>query len=535
MTTEEFKYECLPEGNIRLVQIKTSATECIALDYEVFLLNKAPKFAALSYTWGSEGRTQKIQLKEKSLLITKNLESFLVEASRRVKLSAENSPDQQGWNGDWLWVDSICINQSNDKEKSVQVAMMKDIYASAQIIISWLGELGEDSKLGVELILDFDYFREKRSPSSLSQFSQDAIPFDVWQAQRDRALQSVRCLMARSYWRRIWIVQEATTPNHSLVWCGAFTDSFESFTNTAEFITRLSLVNGLVGRLHDASTDALRALISLRILRKERPDLMDLSFLLPYIQRFDSTDPRDKIFGLLSMVSSNITSLVPDYVAKADDIYVDLACQLIEKAGTLDIIGYCGFSGGFDYLPSWVPDWTATHGPTPFLRHTLNTSRNVDRLYHTTGDTTFVGYIDKEKRTLYASGFEFDVLEWTSVPRYFNSEQDEDIAHQWTMAILGRWSKYITGCTRQEALAHVLCADVKEFNEDLPGCSLLGKRSSFLHLPEHNDHLGIFADPDPKIRDATMQRLLFSTGKGYIGLAPSTAQVDDKGLNSRSF
>lgn len=90
------------------------------------------------------------------------------------------------------------------------------------------------------------------------------------------------------------------------------------------------------------------------------------------------------------------------------------------------------------------------------------------------------------------------------------------------------WSKYITGCTRQEALAHILCADVKEFNEDVSRCSLLGKRPSFIPLPEHDDHLAIFAFPDPKIRDATMERRLFFTGKGYIGLAPFTAQVGDK-------
>ncbi|KAK7211997.1 hypothetical protein V2G26_019175 [Clonostachys chloroleuca] len=293
-------------------------------------------------------------------------------------------------------------------------------------------------------------------------------------------------------------------------------------------MTRLSMVDGLPGALHGASTGTLRALVSLRILRKESSNFMDLHYLLPYVQKFDSTDPRDKIFGLLSMVSSNITSLVPDYTTAVHDVYTDLACQLIEKGGTLDVLGFCGVSGNIDNLPSWVPDWTANHGPTPFLRHTLHSSGSLDKLYHATGDTTFHGYINKEEGTLHASGFEFDVVEWTSVPGYVNSGRDNDIANHWTVAALGRWSKYITGCTRQEALAHVLCADVKDFNEDPSGYSLLGKRSSFLRLPDHDDHLGIFADPDPNIRDATMRRLLFFTVKGYMGLAPLTAQVGDK-------
>ena len=60
------------------------------------------------------------------------------------------------------------------------------------------------------------------------------------------------------------------------------------------------------------------------------------------------------------------------------------------------------------------------------------------------------------------------------------------------------------------------------------GDTLLGKRPSFIPLPEHYDHLGIFAYPDPKVRVATMQRLLLFTEKGYMGLAPFTARVGDK-------
>jgi hypothetical protein len=371
--------------------------------------------------------------------------------------------------------------------------MMKDIYESAQTVISWLGEMDEDSKLGMEHILDFGHFR---GTPSFSKFSQDAMPFDVWRIQRNRGLKSIQYLISRSYWRRIWVVQEATTPKepyHSLVWCGAYTDSFEAFIRTAELLTRVSMVGDMPGGLHDASTDALRSLISLGMLRKESPSLMCPQYLLPYIQRFDSTDPRDKIFGLLSMASSNITSLVADYAAETDDIYTDLACQLIEKRRTLDVLGFCGVSGDFD-LPSRVPDWTATGGPTAFSRHTLNTSGSLERLYHATDDTTFDGFIDKEDGTLYASGFEFDALEWTSVPRYFNSGRDNDIANYWTMSALGMWSKYITGCTRQEALGHVLCAHV----EDPWGYSLLGKGLPLSLFPNTVIILAFSPPPIPK-------------------------------------
>jgi hypothetical protein len=39
-----------------------------------------------------------------------------------------------------LWVDTICVNQSNLVERGNQVKIMGDIYRSATQAISWLGE-----------------------------------------------------------------------------------------------------------------------------------------------------------------------------------------------------------------------------------------------------------------------------------------------------------------------------------------------------------------------------------------------------------
>jgi len=220
MMAKDFKYEPLREGCVRLLWINTGFPQHISLDYGVFVLGKAPNFTALSYAWNGEERTQPIELQGKSLLITKNLESFLREAKRRIELY-EDELVKRDWNRGWLWIDAICINQSDTKEKSRQVAMMKDIYESAQTIISWLGKMDEDSKLGMEHILEFDVFREKGSPSKPQNFSQDVMPFDEWQVERARGLRSIQHFISRGYWRRIWIFQEATTQrSHIIPWYG---------------------------------------------------------------------------------------------------------------------------------------------------------------------------------------------------------------------------------------------------------------------------------------------------------------------------
>jgi Heterokaryon incompatibility protein (HET) len=315
MGPNDFKFKPLPEGSIRLVQLKTGPLLRISLKLGIFALAAAPRFTALSYTWGGEERSQLINLQGKPYRITPNLESFLWEAKHRIETSsvAEERGEKE-WNGGWLWIDSICIDQSNTEEKNGQVAIMKDIYESAQTIIPWLGELDDNARLAMEYIFNFDHFRESRSP-----IQQSPISDAEWRLHRDKSLHATQKLISKSYWRRIWILQEATTPKescHSLVWCGSYTDGFDSFTRTAEFLTRLSMVDGLPGKLHNVSTDALRGLISIRNMRQNHTTCVfgDIYCLLSYVHIFNSTDPKDKVFGLLSLASEqSIKSLAPNY------------------------------------------------------------------------------------------------------------------------------------------------------------------------------------------------------------------------------
>ncbi|KAK7184861.1 eukaryotic translation initiation factor [Paraphaeosphaeria sporulosa] len=50
-----------------------------------------------------------------------------------------------------LWVDQICINQSNDQEKTHQVRMMPEIYAKADKAIVWLESQQLQDIIGVDL------------------------------------------------------------------------------------------------------------------------------------------------------------------------------------------------------------------------------------------------------------------------------------------------------------------------------------------------------------------------------------------------
>jgi hypothetical protein len=51
-----------------------------------------------------------------------------------------------------LWADAVCINQSNDDEKTNQVRMMQDIYSQADTVIVWLGDSQDTDEAALELI-----------------------------------------------------------------------------------------------------------------------------------------------------------------------------------------------------------------------------------------------------------------------------------------------------------------------------------------------------------------------------------------------
>ena len=75
-------------------------------------------YTAMSYVWGNPEKTKIIYVDGIPLAITTNLFSALRDSRDKTKPMR-------------IWVDAVCINQQDDKEKSFQVPLMGRIYASA--------------------------------------------------------------------------------------------------------------------------------------------------------------------------------------------------------------------------------------------------------------------------------------------------------------------------------------------------------------------------------------------------------------------
>jgi len=134
MATTDFNSEQLyePLDAIRLLRLPWGKDPSKFDSYLVsYALNSAscPDFIALSYTWGDSTHTTPINVNGHPFAVRSNLHSFLRLVPGLGEFSSET----------WWWIDSICIDQNNEKEKSNQMQIMGKIYERARKTIVWLG------------------------------------------------------------------------------------------------------------------------------------------------------------------------------------------------------------------------------------------------------------------------------------------------------------------------------------------------------------------------------------------------------------
>jgi hypothetical protein len=138
-TSQSYIYTPLPDDNyIRLLALRPrswatdSFTPTASLHIHPFN-DKTPRYTTLSYSWGrnSDGDaslSHELVVNGKVLMITANLYDFLIQHVPQSEDELFN-----------LWVDAVCINQSNIPERNAQVARMQGIYSKASSTIVWLG------------------------------------------------------------------------------------------------------------------------------------------------------------------------------------------------------------------------------------------------------------------------------------------------------------------------------------------------------------------------------------------------------------
>lgn len=155
-----------------------------------------PDYMALSYEWGSENsRKHNILISGQIFAIRDNLYQALTHI-------------RSGTEMQYLWIDAICINQGDNRERNHQVGIMGKIYRQAQAVRVWLGSGDYSSRAAFEL-LESIY----NNPHLYSAWPEDRelgfcqTDFDVsegrtsWWRKYHSAISIVK---NASYWNRIW-------------------------------------------------------------------------------------------------------------------------------------------------------------------------------------------------------------------------------------------------------------------------------------------------------------------------------------------
>lgn len=97
------------------------------------------------------------------------------------------------------WIDAICIDQSNTKERTHQVRMMDQIYADAESVIVWLGTCPLSLSPFVDRLL--------RSPAGLHEDFANLNSSRMIEHICGYSLASLYLLL-RSWFTRVWVIQE---------------------------------------------------------------------------------------------------------------------------------------------------------------------------------------------------------------------------------------------------------------------------------------------------------------------------------------
>lgn len=135
--------------------------------------SSVPEYIAISYTWGDKQPTRPITVNGHVVQVRPNCWQALYQLR-----SHHNTVT--------VWIDSICINQSDNKEKNSQVAFMGTIYKQAKSVAACLGPQS-------------DYVFEKFISRAL-----DAHPSNASRS----SLAALRALGKTHYFSRIWIKQD---------------------------------------------------------------------------------------------------------------------------------------------------------------------------------------------------------------------------------------------------------------------------------------------------------------------------------------
>lgn len=323
-------------------------------------LSDDPDYEALSYAWGNlNGSRSTIRVDENEVGITLNLEA----AIRRLRRETQHRD---------LWVDALCINQADDKEKSHQVRQMWLVFSKMEQGIVWLGDYVEenddagydsgDTEITTltrnEVNLAFrlvEFMASGQHAPGNNEDHEDTGKPKMSAEMMAAAAPALHKLMQVAWWQRIWTVQEFILPKQAILVYGT------------QHISRATMILGCQASLDHFFTrccgfpdGSLRSywdkLDSIRcIMRNGKYDDYIFWEALNMFRERGASNPKDRVYALLGLGSD----LQPDYTLSLEEVFTGAVRASIETTGSLHSLLRTAEEVRSPEVPRWAPDWCA--------------------------------------------------------------------------------------------------------------------------------------------------------------------------------
>ena len=417
-----YKYEPLRQGHIRLVKIDglTITQKHSHHDHDVHLsmftfpIGSCPEYDALSYTWGDPethdvdqaqtftkvDRCFPLRCDDRILRGTSNLRAALrrlrelqsLEAHEAARMPKGDSHlDARYGKAQFYWIDALCINQDDLLERAEQVLLMGKIYKQAQATWVWLGELGKNGRVGLGIAIRiFENVTRVRLHANANIVALHPEVLELLNLLgRDESLALFE-FFARTWFYRVWILQEAVLSSRLLGLCGQLVFSFEMLLTVGASLSHERQTINLFG--HALQASRARSDPSSGVAEAPRTPFMILSLILhcrnaltsgedldlPTVMMLtlesESTDPRDRVYAMLPLMSDlqedGRYTIRPDYKKDVHEIYIDTTIALVRNRNDLLALSFC--SGESDpsahKSPSWCPQYSARRGAATYIK-----------------------------------------------------------------------------------------------------------------------------------------------------------------------
>jgi len=332
-------------------------------------VDNTPPFVAVSHVWGDRKSDRIIRLESgcgsKYAHISPNLQALFVQL-----LSHDSTTLPQLWNNGSrlpLWVDMICINQTDAEEKALQIPLMRSIYSQASSVIIWIHE--DNSRVHNA----FRYLHENVAKGRV-EATDCPVVFDPegWDAVK----QLVNC----DWFRRRWVLQESAVARDVVLLCGSDVLSINDFFGGIDMAVSTMMARPRQEKiLYFASVGSVRPALALKKLKKyyaKADSQLSLLWLLEHFRFTRATLAHDQIYSLLGLCSSEEAAANPiRYDLEPEEVYKTFAASHARLHGNLEFLSLCTpgqrdtlYSGPLEKLmprpfagPSWVPNW---HSPS---------------------------------------------------------------------------------------------------------------------------------------------------------------------------